>query len=114
MNLLAASVYLTMPGNDTVAVFSAVNLIICLFNALPIGYFDGAGILEILLSKFLSLRVAEKVKRVIGVMLSVVMIGRYHVLHQLQQKRFVIAHFCCILSDACAVYRVGLAISGFM
>ena len=75
MNLLAASVYLTMPGNDTVAVFSAVNLIICLFNALPIGYFDGAGILEILLSKFLSLRVAEKVKRVIGVMLSVVMIA---------------------------------------
>ena len=75
VNLLAASVYLTMPGNDTVAVFSAVNLIICLFNALPIGYFDGAGILEILLSKFLSLRVAEKVKRVIGVMLSVVMIA---------------------------------------
>ena len=75
VNLLAASVYLTMPGNDTVAVFSAVNLIICLFNALPIGYFDGAGILEILLSKFLSLRVAEKVKRVIGVMFSVVMIA---------------------------------------
>lgn len=75
VNLIAASVYLTMPGNDTVAVFSAVNLIICLFNALPIGYFDGAGILEILLSKFLSLRVAEKVKRVIGVMLSVVMIA---------------------------------------
>lgn len=72
VNLLVASVYLTMPGNDTVAVFSAVNLIICLFNALPIGYFDGAEVLEILLTKFVSLRTAEMVKRIVGVVLSVV------------------------------------------
>lgn len=72
VNLLVASVYLTMPGNDTVAVFSAVNLIICLFNALPIGYFDGAEVLEILLTKFVSLRTAEIVKRIVGIALSVV------------------------------------------
>ncbi|MBP3335209.1 MAG: peptidase M50 [Ruminiclostridium sp.] len=72
VNLLVASVHLTMPGNDTVAVFSAVNLIICLFNALPIGYFDGAEVLEILLTKFVSLRTAEIVKRIVGIALSVV------------------------------------------
>lgn len=71
VNLLAASVYLTMPDNETVAVFSAVNLIICLFNALPIGYFDGAEVLEVILTRFVSLRTAETVKRIVGVVLSV-------------------------------------------
>lgn len=71
VNLLAASVYLTMPDNTTVAVFSAVNLIICVFNALPIGYFDGAEVLEILLTKFVTLRTAERVKKAVGLALSV-------------------------------------------
>ena len=75
VNLIVASTYLFMPDNGTAAVFCAVNLIICLFNALPIGYFDGAGILEILLSKFMSLRAAETVKRVIGITFSVVIIA---------------------------------------
>lgn len=52
-----------MQGNDTAAVFGAVNLIICIFNALPIGYFDGAEVLELLLTGFVSLRTAEKVKK---------------------------------------------------
>lgn len=73
VNLLAASVYLTIPDNTTVAVFSAVNLIICIFNALPIGYFDGAEVLEILLTKFVTLRTAERVKKAVGLALSLVL-----------------------------------------
>ena len=110
VNLIVASSYLFMPDNGTAAVFCAVNLIICLFNALPIGYFDGAGILEILLSKFMSLRAAETVKRVIGRDYR----RRDCVLRQLQQKRFIVAYFRGILSHTRPVHRIGLAISGFM
>ena len=49
VNLLVAAACFAMQGNDTAAVFGAVNLIICIFNALPIGYFDGAEVLELLL-----------------------------------------------------------------
>ena len=61
-----------MQGNDTAAVFGAVNLIICIFNALPIGYFDGAEVLELLLTGFVSLRTAEKVKKIIGTALALI------------------------------------------
>ncbi len=70
VNLLLAGAYFITPDNNTVAVFSAVNLIICIFNALPIGYFDGAGVLEIILTKFVTLRTCEIIKRVVGAVLS--------------------------------------------
>lgn len=71
VNLLVAAACFAMQGNDTAAVFGAVNLIICIFNALPIGYFDGAEVLEVILTRFVSLRTAETVKKIVGVVLSV-------------------------------------------
>ena len=71
VNLLVAAACFAMQGNDTAAVFGAVNLIICIFNALPIGYFDGAEVLELLLTGFVSLRTA-KVKKIIGTVLALI------------------------------------------
>lgn len=72
VNLLVAAACFAMQGNDTAAVFGAVNLIICIFNALPIGYFDGAEVLELLLTGFVSLRTAEKVKKIVGTALALI------------------------------------------
>ena len=72
VNLLVAAACFAMQKNDTAAVFGAVNLIICIFNALPIGYFDGAEVLELLLTGFVSLRTAEKVKKIVGTALALI------------------------------------------
>ena len=72
VNLLVAAACFAMQGNGTAAVFGAVNLIICIFNALPIGYFDGAEVLELLLTGFVSLRTAEKVKKIVGTALALI------------------------------------------
>ena len=54
------------------AIFRGRRRIICIFNALPIGYFDGAEVLELLLTGFVSLRTAEKGKKIIGTTLALI------------------------------------------
>lgn len=75
VNFLISSVCLFSPENEMLQVFSAVNLLIGIFNALPIGYFDGARILEILLVRFMRPSAANIVKKIIGALCSAVIIG---------------------------------------
>ena len=74
VNFLISSVCLFTPENEMLQVFSAVNLLIGIFNALPIGYFDGARILEILLVRFMRPSAANIVKKIIGALCSAVII----------------------------------------
>ena len=74
VNLFIASLYLFLPDNRIIQIFSAVNLLIGLFNALPIGYFDGAQIVEILLMRILKPGTACIVKKVIGAVCSALII----------------------------------------
>lgn len=74
VNFLISSTYFFDPENEMIQVFSAVNLLIGIFNALPIGYFDGARILEILLVRFMRPSAANIVKKIIGALCSAVII----------------------------------------
>lgn len=74
VNFLIFSTYFFAPENEMIQVFSAVNLLIGIFNALPIGYFDGARILEILLVRFMRPSAANIVKKIIGALCSAVII----------------------------------------
>lgn len=74
VNFLISSIYFFTPENEMLQVFSAVNLLIGIFNALPIGYFDGARILEILLVRFMRPSAANIVKKIIGALCSAVII----------------------------------------
>lgn len=74
VNFLISSTYFFDPENEMIQVFSAVNLLIGIFNALPIGYFDGARILQILLVRFMRPSAANIVKKIIGALCSAVII----------------------------------------
>lgn len=52
-------------------IFSVVNIVICVFNLIPVGYFDGARILDILFNRFLNFKASEILKRIITVVFSV-------------------------------------------
>lgn len=61
--------------DDTVfVIFSMVNAIICFFNLIPIGYFDGAEILDTILSRYLSFEKTVLLKRVIGILFSIILV----------------------------------------
>lgn len=75
VNFLISSLCLAFPENEMIQIFSAVNLLIGIFNALPIGYFDGARILEILLVRIMRPSTATIVKKIIGGLCSAVIIG---------------------------------------
>ncbi|MGN0612097.1 MAG: site-2 protease family protein [Ruminiclostridium sp.] len=75
VNFLISSIYLFAPENEMIQVFSAVNLLIGIFNALPIGYFDGARILQILLVRIMRPSAATIVKKIIGVLCSTLIIA---------------------------------------
>jgi len=75
VNFLISSIYFFTPENEMIQVFSAVNLLIGIFNALPIGYFDGARILEILLVRFMRPSAANIVKKIIGALCSALIIA---------------------------------------
>ena len=75
VNFLISSLCLAFPENEMIQIFSAVNLLIGIFNALPIGYFDGARILEVLLVRFMRPSTATIVKKIIGGLCSAVIIG---------------------------------------
>ncbi len=64
-----------MPQNSTMQVFSAVNLLICCFNALPIGYFDGGEILRIIFESIFQPRTAEIIKKTIGIIMCVLIVN---------------------------------------
>ncbi len=64
-----------MPQNSTMQVFSAVNLLICCFNALPIGYFDGAEILHIILESIFQPRTADIIKKTIGIIMCALIVA---------------------------------------
>ena len=72
---VASKLCLAFPENEMIQIFSAVNLLIGIFNALPIGYFDGARILEILLVRIMRPSTATIVKKIIGGLCSAVIIG---------------------------------------
>ncbi|MCH5323893.1 MAG: M50 family metallopeptidase [Eubacterium sp.] len=73
--LIAASCLLTMPDNKYAEIFAAVNILILSFNLLPLGYFDGAQLLDTLLTRLMSYKTALVTKRVIGVLTSAALIG---------------------------------------
>ena len=75
VNFLISSLCLAFPENEMIQIFSAVNLLIGIFNALPIGYFDGARILEVLLVRVMSPSSAAIVKKIIGAICSFVIIA---------------------------------------
>lgn len=75
VNFLISSLCLAFPENEMIQIFSAVNLLIGIFNALPIGYFDGARILEVLLVRVMSPLSAAIVKKIIGAICSFVIIA---------------------------------------
>ncbi|MBE6879682.1 MAG: peptidase M50 [Ruminococcaceae bacterium] len=61
--------------DDTVfVIFSMVNTIICFFNLIPIGYFDGAEILDTILSRYLSFEKTVLLKRIIGILFSIILV----------------------------------------
>ena len=74
LNFLISSLCLAFPENEMIQIFSAVNLLIGIFNALPIGYFDGARILEILLVRIMRPSTSTIVKKIIGGLCSAVII----------------------------------------
>lgn len=63
-----------LPQNNTMQIFSAVNLLICCFNALPIGYFDGAEILRTIFESIFQPRTAEIIKKTIGIIMCVLIV----------------------------------------
>lgn len=75
VNFLISSLCLAFPENEMIQIFSAVNLLIGIFNALPIGYFDGAQIIEISLVRVMSPSSAAIVKKIIGAICSFVIIA---------------------------------------
>ena len=75
VNFLISSLCLAFPENEMIQIFSAVNLLIGIFNALPIGYFDGARILEVLLVRIMRPSTATIVRKIIGGLCSAVIIG---------------------------------------
>lgn len=75
VNFLISSLCLAFPENEMIQIFSAVNLLIGIFNALPIGYFDGARILEVLLVRIMRPSTATIVKKIIGGLCSAAIIG---------------------------------------
>ncbi len=75
LNLIVAITTLFMfPENFTAQVFSAVNLLIFLFNILPIGYFDGAQILTAVLERLLNEKSSRLIIRIAGIIFSVILI----------------------------------------
>lgn len=48
-------------------IFGAVNLLVGLFNLLPVGYFDGAAMLKIALQSLLPYNAADFVERILGI-----------------------------------------------
>lgn len=61
--------------NQEMFIFAVVNIVICVFNLIPIGYFDGAGLLDIIFNRFMDFRLSEILKRVIAVIFSVIVIA---------------------------------------
>lgn len=57
-----------------IAVFSAVNLLICIFNILPIGYFDGAEILTVISERLFSFKSAAVLRKTVGIVMSVLLL----------------------------------------
>ncbi|MBP3921913.1 MAG: peptidase M50 [Ruminiclostridium sp.] len=60
--------------NQKIMIFAVVNLVICIFNLIPVGYFDGAGIIDIFFSRFCDFKIVEILKRIISVAFSVAII----------------------------------------
>lgn len=60
--------------NQKIMIFAVVNLVICIFNLIPVGYFDGARILDILFNRFLNFRASEILKRIISIFFSVIVV----------------------------------------
>ncbi len=75
VNLLIALSCLAMARyNEFAEIFAAVNILILAFNLLPLGYFDGARLLDLFLVRFFSYRTALVVKRTVGIVMSVLLI----------------------------------------
>lgn len=72
--VIAVTGFIFFSDNYTLTIFSMVNAIICVFNLIPVGYFDGAEILDIVLTRFLSLKKVEITKRVVSLFFSVILI----------------------------------------
>ncbi len=73
INLLISIIgFVFFQRSDAFLIFATVNGIICVFNLIPVGYFDGAEILDIIFSRLLSLRKKEILKKVIGIFFSVI------------------------------------------
>ncbi len=55
--------------NESFMIFGAVNLVLCIFNLIPLGYFDGAEILSMFLERVFSLKTALILKKLISIFL---------------------------------------------
>ncbi len=73
--LIALSCMLFMPDNGYAEVFAAVNILILTFNLLPLGYFDGAQMLDTVLDRFVGYKTALTVKKAAGVIISALIIA---------------------------------------
>ncbi|MBR4305633.1 MAG: peptidase M50, partial [Ruminiclostridium sp.] len=75
VNLIIAVVgFFVLPYSVDVLIFAMVNVVICVFNLIPVGYFDGAEILDIICNRCFSFKICEFIKRVVGVVFSLFII----------------------------------------
>lgn len=56
-------------------IFSVVNIVICVFNLIPVGYFDGAVIIDILFNRFLDYKISAVLKRIVAISFAVTVVA---------------------------------------